>query len=347
MKNIQALIGFIAFLFIVPCLLFAGNPASSLFVTYEMNCVWRVHTDGKIEKLTCMDGRYVYTGSISAGSNSPSVSPDRKYVAFIRKDDLWLYRVDTKDLMQITRAGKSETKTYASVDVSIITWSWDSKKILYAIYPGEGIDPEGHRPDKKIRPVKYGLYVYNVGNASSELVAKKIEGSISAWLPDGKMLVENEKKRLSTVEPGSKPTPFPVTGELSQITVSPDGKWIAALTSSPDRLVKVNLTNYEVVPLTPAGEFAEYQWPKISPSGKHVLYERRSGMKDGIPILEVTVDGKKLYTSSGLSDYSWVDDRVIAFTQRTSDNGLEIMVIDSATGKTVGRHKVKTGKPSR
>lgn len=347
MKKTQALTGLIVFLFIAPCLLFAGDPASSLFVTYEMNCAWRIRTDGSIEKLTCMEGRYDYRGSIWQGSNAPLVSPDRKYVAFIRKDDLWLYKADTKDLVRLTQAGKPETRTYTSVEVSIVAWSRDSKKILYSIGHSEGVDPEGHKPDKKIRPAKYGLYICDTRNPSDSLFVKDIKGSVTAWLPDGKMLVANEKNVLSTLEPGSKPAPFRFAGELSQIDVSPDGKWIAGLTSKPDRLVKVNLASYEVVPVTPAGSFAEYQWPRFSPSGSHVLYARQTGMKEGIPILDVTVDGKKVHTSSQLSDYSWIDDRVIAFTHRTQRDGLEIIIIDSATGKTVGQHKVKAGKPSR
>lgn len=336
-------------IFINPYVICANDRDSILFATGSMNCVLRVYSDGNIEKVLYLDGPSGYGGSIYYGSDSPLISPDQRHVAIIWEDDLWIFEPDTKNLTQLTQVAKPYTEKYLSVEVKTKSWSWDSRKLFYSVSSGDpGSGDDGF--DRKVRPANYGFYIYNVEDKSTKFVSESISNStldklvpnfnktLFDWSQDGTTLINGNKinKKLS----------------WGHIDISRDGKWLVARIVVPkeafnkdprSQIVKIDLKNYNVIPLTPVGGWAEYQRPKFSPSGKHILYKWQRKLEKGIPIDDVAVDGKKIYTAIGLSECSWINDNTIAFTSSinaTEYNKREIIIIDSITGEIKGRHKI-------
>jgi hypothetical protein len=340
-----------------PHVIHALERDSALFATHSMNCIWRVYTDGNLEKISCFqDAHFGYRGSSYYGENSPLISPDQRYVAAIRQDDLWIYDVEKKKLTRITEAAKPYTNEYLSIEVSTISWSWDGRKLLYSISPGDaGSGDDGF--DRKKRPAKYGFYIYDIEDRAERLIAEveyhkgkirtDLRGSRLALLSDGKILLQSDDGMLSLYEPGSKPKPLHVyiKRKLDHIYVSRDGKWLVSCADNFTQAIKMDLKDYKVTPLSQVGSFSECQRPKFSPSGNHILYLRYTGKhEDGVPIVDIVVDDKKAYTSQRSAEYSWINDNTIAFTSGKKNDKMEVIIIDSITGEIKGRHKIKEGQ---
>jgi Tol biopolymer transport system component len=338
--------------------MYANERNSVLFATHSMNCVLRVYSDGNIEKVLYLEGPSRYGGSIYYGSDAPLISPDQRHVAVIRKNDLWIFEPDAKILSRITQVARPYTEKYLSVEVKTVSWSWDSRKLIYSVSSGDpGSGDDGF--DRKERPAKYGFYIYDIKDKSTIFTPHLKGGGLKAWLPDGDILHVGTCKTVKGYEEcimksdliEDKLIPFPVDRKMGQIDISRDGKWLVARTDEPkeafnkdprSQIVKIDLNNYDVIPLTPVGKWTEYQWPRLSPSGKHVLYEWL--IKDGNPrIVSIAVNGKKIYTAPWINNCSWINDNTIAFTSSinpTEYNKREIVIIDSATGEIKGRHKI-------
>src|SRR5512145_3168555 len=112
--------------------IYANDRESALFVTHTMNCVWRLYSDGNLEKVSCFQETPFLYGGGPYGENAPLISPDQRFVAVIRKNDLWLFESETKKLIPITSMAKPYTNKYLSIEVYIMSWSWDSSKLLYS-----------------------------------------------------------------------------------------------------------------------------------------------------------------------------------------------------------------------
>lgn len=340
--------------------MYANDRDSALFATHSQNCLWRVYSDGNIEKVSCFqDTPFGYRGHAYLGENYPRISSDQHYVAAIRQDDLWIFEPDTKKIVRMTQVAKPYTNKYLSIEVNIVEWSWDSSKLLYSISSGDpGSGDDGF--DRKERPAKYGFYIYDVKHKSTIFTPYLKGGGLEAWLPDGDMLHVGTCKTVKGYEEcimksdliEDKSIPFSIDRKMGQIDISRDGKWLVANTRVPreafgkdprGQIVKIDLNNYSIMPITAVGSWGEYQWPKFSPSGKHILYEWRAGVEKGFSVSHITVDGKKIYKAVQLSNCSWINDRTIVFTSSinaTEYNKREIIIIDSVTGEIKGRHKI-------
>lgn len=71
------------------------------------------------------------------GTTAPTVSPDNKWIAFVRNQDLWLYETATQQVKRATSIGRPYTKVFASIEVLIVAWSRDGGRILIRTEPGE------------------------------------------------------------------------------------------------------------------------------------------------------------------------------------------------------------------
>jgi hypothetical protein len=329
-------------------------------ILYATGGIWRVHSDGNIEKVLDPRESDGYGGSsMYYGSDSPLISPDQRHIAVILKGDLWIFEPNTKKLIRITKVAKPYTEKYLSVEAKTVSWSWDSSKLLYSISSGDpGSGDDGFDP--KERPAKYGFYIYDVKYKSTIFIPYLKGGGLKAWLPDGDMLHVGTCKTVkgygecimksALIE--NKSIPFPIDRKMGQMDISRDGKWLVANTTLPreafdkysrGQIVKIDLNNYNIVHITQVGEYGEYQWPKISPSGKNVLYQWQAGVEKGFSLSHITVGGKKIYKAIGVLNCSWINDNTIVFTcsiNATEYNKREIIIIDSVTGEVKGRHKI-------
>lgn len=319
-----------------------------------MNCIWRVYPSGNLKKIICFQKElFWYRGSVYYGDNSPLLSPDQNHVAVIRQGDLWIFEPDTQKLIRLTKVARPRTDRYLSIELNTISWSWDSTRLLYSVSSGDpGSGDDG--PDRKVRPAKYGFYIYDVRAKSTKFISESYsECDFDKMVPNFNRVVLQWPQDGTTMINGHK-----INKKLSSghIDISPDGRWLLARADEPreargkdprSQIVKINLNNYEVIPLTPVGGWAEYQWPKSSPSGKHILYQWQNGLEEkegkSCPKENIVVDGKNIYASNnpqGLSDCSWIDDDTIAFTSVSTNNELEIIIIDRATGEIKGQHRI-------
>jgi hypothetical protein len=327
-------------IFINPCLIFAENMASTLYVSRTPNCIWRVYSAGNIEKVSCFqDAPLPYKRSVYHGSNLSCIAPDKSHVAVIRNDDLWVFDVDKKNLIRITEVAKPYTKEYLSIDVKIISWSWDSQKLLYSINPGDAGSGDDAF-DRKERLAKYGSYIYDVKDKAKIFVPT----SIDQLFPNFNRVIFSYDKDGTTLIDGHK-----INKKLNhyQMDISRDGKWLVANTEVSSeaskkeprsQIVKIDLENFKITPITPIGAWAEYQWPKFSPSGKKILYEWQND--NGKPMIDIAVDGNRIYSALKIFNLFWIDDNTIAFTSTNKNYDLEIFIINSDTGKVNGQQMI-------
>lgn len=292
--------------------------------TYGGQNLHRVSSDGKIVPFKLPAGTN-WGGGGPEGSGNPAVSPDGKLIAYIQKGGIQIRSM----------AGGKSTAAVSGYDYEtllITGWTPDSTRLVYFLGPPQADDA----PPSKIKNPQY--FVYDVKAKSSRGI--KIQGSLCGWLPGGKMLLhDGEHGTLSAMSP----VPGAQVALLSraaagwgQIVVSPDGKRIAVSSSKPNdtsgsQLVAVDLDSGKVSPLSPPGDWAEYQWPKWSPSGKRMAWLKRVSMVDGHPKSVIEVDGKSITKPADVFDHEWLTDTSLVLI------GLETLaVIDADTGKEIG-----------
>jgi len=339
----------------------AKEPQSILLVIAKE--VWRVSAAGDLE-LVFNAGNEASTADAWRGTTSPVGSPDQKLVAYTRAGDLWLFDVASKGERRLTHVGMPATKTLASVDVFITSWSFDGRKILYAVSAGDTDDPEGRQVSKKERPANYGRYILDLANGQN--VAVKLPSPrLLKWLPDESVLFESGS-RLSVWRPAADSRAFAESlyGIFGAIDVSRDGRKLA-MTFSPNspapravQILAVDLASEakQAVSVTPLGRWAEYQWPRFSPSGKRIAYihqtgrERIEGSRGYRPVGELAVDGKSSFKFAGTGHFEWIDESNVALTlSRLSRDmqGIELVVWNVDETREVGRHQIYRGTAIR
>lgn len=278
----------------------------------------------------------------------PELSPDQKRIAFVQDNDLWIYEVAKRKATKLTSVGRPQDEQYASVFVSISTWSPDSRKILYRVLGGP-TEPQGDAigPKVKERPGPYGTYVYDLDQGTSDSLVVSSGNLEPVWLPNGQFLVihggptssqlDNELHRYDPATRRSTPVTTQ-TAWYGRPVLSPDGRWIVVHAGQKpegtlrSQLWRIDLTSGEVTRVTPLGRWGEYQRPALSPGQGRLAYhwqqtyDRHS--KKGI----VVANGRELYPHEGIARVFWIDDDTIAVLARK-----ELVVIDVNSGQIRGR----------
>lgn len=330
------------FLLLGCCLARAQAENSILFVHVKASCqvsVWRVASNGTAESLPFQFGE-ACSFSLGIGGTEPLPSPDQRWIAFARDNNLWLLDVPLMEATQITHVGKPYNQRYASVDVFITAWSPDSRRVLYHVTPGMTDCIDCQRPDWEMRPADYGFYVYDLEEKSTRPI--ELPGSFHAWLPDGDFLLSsNERgsvgKQLLRFD-WEEGTVEPITdrrGWYGQFDSSFDGRWL--LTHVHDwrkgQILKLNVQDGGIFPVTPWGSMAEYQWPQFSPSGADISYVWQEGLDDsGTPRQTLVVNNRPIYRCDGGVDFHWIDNGTIALACQD-----KLIVVDTETGDEKGR----------
>jgi len=300
--------------------------------------VVRVYLDGKVEPVfpPLSDS----SAQALAGITQVEISPSQQFIAYGLRGDIWLYDVARKTTVRVSKVGKPYTKKFASVDAWINRWSRDSGKILYTVSAGDTEDSEGYEPVRMERKAEYGVFAFDVQSGhGASIPFPGGRGEAPAWLANGDFIfIENN--RFVRYAPKSQTTKIlsPTFGGLNghQVDVSSDETQMVFTVDSSARmknsaLVSLNIVSGKSTPITKVGSWAEFQWPKFSPSGRKVVYAHTVGMSAArLPLIELVVDGKAIYSFEGYSQYRWVDESTLVLkSSRLHDSELVILNADS------------------
>ena len=307
----------------------AAPPAASILIgtTFDNPAFYRVSSDGKIVPFKMPPGTR-WGGGGPEGSADPLPSPDDRMLAFIQKGGL---------LIRPMEGGKAVTVVsgYPHEMLYITGWSPDGSQLVYFLGPPQADDA----PPSKVTTSKH--FVYDLKAKTRREI--KLDGSLCGWLPNGDMLIyNNEHRTLCSLALNADQTPKQMlkeADEIGQIALSPDGKRIAVSRNKPNdtsssQLVAIELATGTSTPISKPGEWAEFQWPKWSPSGKKTAWIARVGMEGGVPRSVLVVDGKAVTRPAGLSDYYWLSETAVALVEEKA-----LVVVDVTSGKELGRKK--------
>jgi hypothetical protein len=285
---------------------------------YFYPSVYRISPENRIASFNLPENKEMWLSV--AGSTSPQVSPDQRWIAFTKENDLWLYSTSMQTMHRATRVGRPYTETLASVLALVVGWSADSTRVLLKVTAGdtECVDCDD-RGDWKRRTAAYGYFAYNVGIGGLSKITLPEDFLVWDWRADGRLLGSrdfSEDPSPVMVVPGAKPQP--VHGlegrSVLGLSVSRDGNWAVAATSeyNTSHIVRVDLKAGEAVALTAEGTYGEYQAAEISPADKHVSWIHRTGAVNA-GTKQLVIDGKTVFTcASELLVYEWLDEQRIA-----------------------------------
>lgn len=231
-------------------------------------------------------------GGLYEGVIDPLLSPTYQRIAYINKEDnnIWILNTDGKDKIKISTQGLLETELFWGTNLSLAGWSSDGKWLVYHVNisdEGMGIDPQ----DKLQPPVVEGFYAANLREGMVYLLPNL--PNFVDFLPqaDSVVFVKEFRKEgqsnqtdlytydLATgaVEKLSKES---IKGTfVGQFSFSSDKKhfayMIAETEPSSSRLIYASLDNIDKQGLV-TGQFADIQFPKISPDGRLIAYEKHT-----------------------------------------------------------------------
>lgn len=297
--------------------------------TYGSAALHRISGDGKITAI-----KLPFSENGRDSSQRVVATEDGSLMAYVQKGSLLYRTVD---------GGKpvSVVKGYPVEELTPLGWSPDGAFLLYVLGPPQMEDA----PPSKITETKHFLYEVKT-KASREL---KLRGMLVGWLPEGAMLLhDQEHGTLASlaITAGASPKVILKDAEnYGQISLSPDGKFIAVNSSNPNdtssaELLVVELATGKKSPLAGPGAWAELQWPKWSPSGKQHAWLTQVSMKEGIPQSVLTIDGKNVTKPAQLSDFYWLTESVVVLEELEA-----LAVLDAATGKELNRKVIGKKQP--
>lgn len=276
------------------------------------------------------------------------ISPTQQFIAYSLQGDIWLYNVVKKATTRVTHIGKPYTKKLASVYAHIKRWSVDGSKILYSVNAGETEDPEGYEPNRTERQAKYGVYAFNMQTRRSIPVSfPREEVDASAWLANGEFIsIEND--RFVRYDPTTQKSTM-ISAKLVglngwQVDVSRDETQMVFPVDTSSRmknsaLVRLDIANGKSTALTKNGSWTEFQYPKFSPSGRKVSYEHRVGSGAArLPIVELVVDGKAIYSFEGNSRYYWANESTLVLKTARSRE-FELAILNADLGVVIVKKK--------
>jgi WD40 repeat protein len=213
----------------------------------------------------------------------PTISPDDRTLAFTRATggtaDIWTYNLASKEVRQLT--------TDPDYD-EVPEWSPDSARILY----------QGRRNGDAV------VLIASIGGGKTdEVVVSGSNVSASTFLRDGRatLVTRAAEGDIALVKPGNPPQFVSLTsdpGYEAQPRISPDGRWIAFISSRSgqgevvvadfdDTGATVTIGSQRV-PVSSGGGGVSPHWRK---DGKEIIY---SAPNNQVMAVSVAVSGKTI-----------------------------------------------------
>jgi hypothetical protein len=265
--------------------------------------LWSVAADGKASPIELRGVELKYTlGRLGAGTDAPLPSPDGKSVAYVdgdpRQGKIMIRSLVDESAVAVPRKPRHE--------LYITAWSGSGQKLLYASAPLDG--PKGviAMPDAS----DLFFFVYDLAKHTSEKIAVPCE--FAAWLPAEEVLVVCDST-LVRVRNNTK-TSLPKHHEsYHQASVGENGTIACVVNDEGTKLeqvIAIEPGTFTERVVSDRGKFADFQFPKPSPSGTHVAYTYRAPLGGGRYRQDLVID-RKTFTED-MDDYEWIDDDTIA-----------------------------------
>ncbi len=266
--------------------------------------------------------------TVGSGTSDPHNSPNHLYAVYIdqEKQNLWLLSHETLEKKQITEQGK----------VAYITgWSPDSKKILYQVADNtiksqtEGM---GY-PESKIQfdpSLNSGFFLFNIETGETKKLSPLTH--VETFIDEQRVLAKPvyESDRLVVFDTETFEADFGFIKELfpfgaSQFQFQKDGKkWTYTLSRNPTNdanIIYADFPNKEGIEID-KGNWADVQFPYLSPEGSKIAYLRREGYREpGVPNEVIWIYDTKSQSNKGYIPgfiETWVNENTIAFSRWTN-----------------------------
>jgi len=259
--------------------LFANLSADGKEIVFERNFkIWKMDADGGKPRELPITLRGAASGALrdrinlSSNISELALSPDGKKVALVAHGEV--FAASSKD------GGDAARITNTVAPESYVTWSGDSRKIVYASERNGAME----------------LFSYDVGTETETQITRGTNQDFSpVFSPDGKNIAfirngralfvyDTEKKQERELCKVYMDAP-PLIGNRS-IAWSPDNKWIAFLTYAPETR---SYTNASVVSINggaarPVSFLANSNAGSLSwsPDGAYLLFDTSQRTEDGL-----------------------------------------------------------------
>lgn len=210
--------------------------------------------------------------SLSSQIREFALSPDGKKVAVIARGEIFAASAkDGGDVVRVTKTAAAE---------SHVTWSPDSKRIVYASERSDSMD----------------LFQYEFATETETQITRSAEPNAApAFSPDGKSLafIRNSravfiyefdtKREREVCKLFTDPSPL-LGGDA--LHWSPDNKWIAFLTNSPENrsYVNVSIAPASGGPARPVSFLSNSNSSSMSwsPDGTYILFDSSQRTEEGV-----------------------------------------------------------------
>jgi hypothetical protein len=231
------------------------------------------------------------SGAAGMGASAPLLSRDRRWLAFLRAEDLWLARTDGGVAHRVTTHNDAANRGKFAAELLITSFSPDGTSLLFHV--GE-VNREDDAPPlpKGTLP---GFYLVKLDGFTTTRLPQ-IEG-FGAFRGDSKSVVESKYVAASDYRLREYPLALGATATAPKtLRTSKDPYGFSQLVIEEDRLafgegnaiVVGAVDGGPLLPVTPKGSFAEYQFPTFAPGGAHLAYERQKGMSPSIEVVPAT-----------------------------------------------------------
>ena len=244
-----------------------------------------------------------YLQGLSAGP--VDFSRDQKWIAYVSYPDmaLWRSRADGSDKMQLT---------FPPVRAYEPRWSPDGSQIVF-------MDVRFDSPWK--------IYLLSSSGGSPEMLTQSNTYEADAtWTPDGKSIVFGRTDRLSNAGiyrldlQTKSVSAIAGTDGLSSPRLSPDGRYICALTSGQTKLMLLDTTNNRWSSLVEGNDVGYNEW---SHDGKYVyMREIRDGAGE---VVRVRIRDGVLEHLLSLKDFPQPADAFASWIGLTPDDAPLLM----------------------
>jgi len=288
------------------------------------------------------------SGASGFGGDSPLLSPNGKFIAFINESD--------NDKLYILSTGNQKATKITDYSIEYLTnWSSDSSKILYYTKLDDlekRKQPEGmgneeivwETIESFVKNFAPGFHSFNV-ETGNDIFLYPIS-STDGFINSNQILVEmlqngqNGKNRfvlfnVDTFEADYSTVNYIIKAYSTQMSFSSDGKYWATNFDQGNydgtRLIYAKFPDLEgdIIETSP---WANVQFPILSPNGKYLAYLKKdSQIKEGqfagmysnkTMIWDISL--KKIIAESSGSPQYWLDEDTILIARHESDYGTNI-----------------------
>lgn len=249
------------------------------------------------------------SAAVGIGSGNPTVSPDGVWVAYTRAGLPYVRRLAGGRELPVMPPGRR-----VSAEISFTAWSPDSARLLYHLHELPSEDGP-----TAVLPAPEGFYTLEVASMRHTAVRPTPENA-EGWVDASSLVMHRNAGGGAAQElvrvplDGSARTTLstlPAAGTINAIDVR--GQWVAFVAGTTgrnpgDSRVEVRrLDGTGAREVSPRASWADYQFPRLSPDGAWVVYERASERHVGttIEIASTSAGAARTLTSCLGCSYTW------------------------------------------